>query len=487
MAEESGFFTGVAGDRKYTAQFINEKLYEAMQRADGILANSDEAFMVTSDGSLTVTVGTGVAMKGGIFYRNTAPLAFSLDTPTLGMKRFDRIAIRIDRYRRTMMTTVLKGEEAGEPVAPAYVSDDDIAVEKILIDHSVGPVIVTLTDERQMRPVFITNNNSIDTLAEGQTYGRLLKAKADALNAGQAGISFRHFAYTAKAWPENDYIACTHFVASSNLWLIGSGRTNKIAKSYNSGISWEELAGLDVEYIESITNSGNTLLAAGGMPPRIYRSYNSGLTWTLLFEFVSGEIVKVIKALDSLNFLAVCDNKIYASSDAGVSWTLRGTITGDSQIVSLESLGGGVLLANGYATGILWRSTDNGATWTMVKNPNAVESKAQIMKHLGDGIVLVGLDLNGMLLRSTDYGLTWDTGTILENNESYCGIIIDGEKVYIGAGKSIYMSADKGMTWSLSTSLASSTNIESLVKDKNNIFCTLDETACIFWGYPIEA
>ena len=273
MAEESGFFTGVAGDRKYTAQFMNEKLYEAMQRADGIMANSDDAFAVTSDGSPTIIVGTGVSMKGGIYYRNTAPLAFTLDTPTLGTKRYDRIAIRIDRYRRTMMLSVLQGVEAAEPVVPEYISNDDIAVEKILVDHSVGPIIVTLTDERQMRPVFITNGDSIDSLTEGQTYGRILKAKADALNAGQAGVSFRQFIYTAKAWSEVDEITSSAFIELSNMLLLGSGRTNKISQSYDSGISWKELLGLNVEYIQALANSGNTLLASGGFASAHLQEY----------------------------------------------------------------------------------------------------------------------------------------------------------------------------------------------------------------------
>ena len=207
----------------------------------------------------------------------------------------------------------------------------------------------------------------------------------------------------------------------------------------------------------------------------------------MIVEFTSGDYVRALKVLDLQNYLAVCDNKIYASSDSGANWALRGTVVGASQIMTLESMGGGVLLANDFDTGTLWRSTDTGATWALVKNPNCYESVARILKHLGNGIILAGFDHNGLLFRSIDYGLTWDSGTVLDGHTSYGGLIEYEGKLYLAAGNSIYVSVDSGVTWTLSMKLANMSDIIIFFKNSNGIFVTIDKNKTIFWGYPIEA
>jgi len=487
MAEESGFFTGVAGDRKYTARFMNEKLHEAMQRAEGVLAHSDEALEVSSDGTLTVSIGTGVAIKGGVFYRNSSPLPLVLDQPTLGMKRYDRIAIRIDRFRRTMLATVLKGTEATEPTAPEYLSEDDVALAKVLVDHSGGPTVVTVTDERQMRPVFITDGDSIDEMSEGQTYGRLLKAKADALNAGQAGVSFRQFLYTAKPWASVS-IESSMMLASGYTMLIGRGNATKISRSVDSGITWSDITGIEVDSkVLAFAAYGSTILAGGGCPARIYKSTNEGSTWTLAYENLDEEYLYALAVIDSMNIVASCDNKIFASTDGGTTWALRGTITEEDYVTAIESLGSGVLLAAGYYSQKIWRSTNSGATWTSVKTTNCYEKRAMFIRHVGNGNVLLGYMDGGKLFRSADYGLTWDAGIQIDGCGNYYAVLVDGSTIYLPVRKALYTSQDGGATWSLEYPAANWLDIKAIGKNCAGAIVTMCDAAHVYWGYPIEA
>ena len=202
MAEECGFFTSVGGDRKYNAAFLNRKLHEATQCEDGILT-TEGRLAVTKTGSLSLSVAAGSAIMGGMYYRNSAALSLTLGGLGAGLKRRDRILVHIDRYVRTMKVTVLKGTEAATPTAPVFSVDDDIPLAQALVELSGGQTVVTITDERQMRPVFLTDRDTIDALSEGQVYGRVLKAKADALNTGQVDVSFRKFIFTAKGWTDS--------------------------------------------------------------------------------------------------------------------------------------------------------------------------------------------------------------------------------------------------------------------------------------------
>lgn len=483
MAEESGFFTGVAGDRKYTAQFMNEKLHEAMQRANGIVPRIDQELAVTSDGSLTIVLGTGTALKGGVFYRNTAPRDFTLDSPTLGMKRYDRIVIRLDRYQRKMEAIVLKGEEALEPVAPEYIEDDDIAVLEILVDHTAAPIVITLVDERQMRPLFITDQDSIDCLKEGQTYGRLLKAKADALNAGQTGVSLRKFIFTSRLTINFLDMYCgLHY--SGNL-LIGHSGSKQFSYSLDDGITIEQPENIAASYtICSLANYATCFFAGSGGDGKIYKSYSPDSSWTLIYTSGFSEYIQALCALSSTLLIATSSTggRVYKTEDGGTTWT---TNTIETSLKNLESLGGSVILGRG-ANGKIYRSTDAGSTWTVAATPVFSENFS-FFKHLGEGIVVAGYDDGAVVFRSTDYGFTWDAGITLEDGEKCSALLVDDAKTYLACESTIYESLDKGATWTKKWTLPRVGSIVFLYKNSVDIIVAITETGYICWGYPFEA
>jgi hypothetical protein len=301
-------------------------------------------------------------------YRNTSPLSLILDQPTLREKRCDRIAIRIDQYRRTIVATVLKGTEADDPVAPLYLSDDDIEVEKILVDHSAGPNVLTLTDERQMRPVFITNNDSTDALVEGQVYGRIIKVKVDALNAGQNGISFVKFIHVNNHSLETGTINCA-LRLESDVVLAGYEKNNHLAYSNDNGITLKNINQITVSTgIRSLAYTGSIYLA--GAESKIFWAPSYFLSpWTEAWSSEYEEFIDTFCVLSTSNIIATGSSrdKIIGSIDGGLTWNYIGTCSNEGLKV-LESVGGTVVLAGSYASGKMFRSTDSGVTWAEVKS-----------------------------------------------------------------------------------------------------------------------
>lgn len=486
MSEESGFFTSVAGDRKYTASFMNEKLHEALQRAEGVIRHADGELAVTTDGSLSVDIAAGVAMKGGVYYKNPASLRLALAQPALGTQRYDRIVVRIDRYGRTMRATVIQGVEAANPIVPDYNPSDDILLATVLVNRLADPPVVTVTDEREFRPLFLTEQHSIDDLSEGNVYGRVLKAKADALNAGQAGLSFRQFVFTSRPWTAAQ-IECALMPQVGNTIFVGRSDIAKLSCSTDSGITWSDVSGIDVDNkIMSLASTGSAYLAAGGSPARIYRGVPMG-TWTKVFEDAAQEFMSALAVLTPLQIVAACGDKIYASTNGGTSWTLRGTLPGSYLITAMASLGNGVLLAAGYSTDKIWRSTDSGATWTAVKTTDCYEKRPAFIQHAGNGVVLAGYNDAGLLYRSTDYGLTWDAGRRLDEWGSFSSILVDGSAIYLPVGKAIYESQDGGASWSLKYPSANWADIRAIAKNTDGTIITLGYQGHVYWGYPMAA
>ena len=487
MSEESGFFTSVAGDRKYTAQFMNEKLHEAMQRAEGVLKSADGELAVSTDGSLSVDIAAGVAMKGGVYYKNPARMHLPLAAPALGSQRWDRIVVRIDRLKRAMQAAVIQGNEGSDPVLPDYNQQDDIPLAKVLVNRLADPPVVSVTDEREFRPLFLSDRHSIDDLSEGTMYGRVLKAKADALNAGQAGLSFRQFVFTARPWT-GAQIECAFMLANGAIMLVGRSDSVKLSRSTDAGMSWSDPTGIAVDSkIMSLGVCGSTLLAAGGTPARMYKSLNTGASWTQVFEDTAEEYMSSLVAIDSLNALAACGQKIYATANGGSSWALRGTLSSNYLFTAMASLGNGVLLAAGYSTDKIWRSTDSGATWAAVKTTDCYEKKAAFIQHLGNGIVLAAYSDGGWLYRSTDWGLTWDAGRRLDEWGLFSSILVDGSAIYLPVGKAIYESQDGGASWHLKYPSANWADIRAIAKNTDGVIVTLGYQGHVYWGYPVAA
>lgn len=485
MSETSGFFTSVAGDRRYTAQFMNEKLHEAMQRAEGVVPGSDGELYLSTDGTLSIDISPGSAFKQGIYYRNPSNLHLPLTAPSLGTKRYDRVVVRIDRYQRTMKIHLIQGAESATPQLPAYDEADDLRIGYVLINHLTDPAILTVYNERQMRPLFITSEHSIDMLKEGTVYGRVLKEKADAINAGQIGISVMHFNYVGRACV-NPYFNSVYLAPNSFRICTGRGIEPYVHISDDGGATWQAVSSSIIPVqINAVAGIGSTFLAAGGSPACIYR-YSFG-TWMKVYENTEKELVTAFCIIDSQNMLACCMGMILKSTNGGASWSQIGTIPSAQYVDRIEHLGNGVVLACAVDTEKIYRSTDGGSTWTEVKYVNDGQNSSAFISHVGNGVVLLGYKGKGKLYRSTDYGVTWNNGVLLDEEAQLACILVEGSSILLPVGKDIMESTDKGITWHLKYPNANIALIIGMTRDPYNRLITLGYWGHVFWGSQINA
>jgi hypothetical protein len=108
--------------------------------------------------------------------------------------------------------------------------------------------------------------------------------------------------------------------------------------------------------------------------------------------------VHVLTSLGSGVVLAgtVPTGQIYKSTDSGATWTLVQRLGTETYVFSLASLGSGVVLAGTHPTGQIYKSTDSGATWTLVQRLGT-ETYVFSLASLGSGVVLAGTYPTGQI------------------------------------------------------------------------------------------
>ena len=118
MAENSGFFASVDGDRDYTTDFL--AAYIAAIIGNGVY-NGDLA--VTPGGGMQVVVPAGRAWINGYYYRNDAALPLTAATASGTLTRKDAVVLRWDINARSITAQILTGTASANPTVPALVRD----------------------------------------------------------------------------------------------------------------------------------------------------------------------------------------------------------------------------------------------------------------------------------------------------------------------------------------------------------------------------
>ncbi|MBI5470849.1 MAG: T9SS type A sorting domain-containing protein [Ignavibacteriae bacterium] len=250
-----------------------------------------------------------------------------------------------------------------------------------------------------------------------------------------------------------------------------------IHRSSDGGASWsfDEIGDFSFRDF-ALTSSGLMVLCSwdGG----IFRSSDRGLSWESLN--LRARHIEALLSTSSGEIYAAADTGVYYSADDGTSWTFIGlanknvhalatTLSGDllagtlgkgvfrlpveatvwepcstgfvnTTASSLTITPTGTLIAG--VNGTLFRSTDNGETWTISYDPMWGGVGATALDHLGNVLAGVGADF----LRSTDDGISWHR---IAGLGSLAAIAITGQSTLFtaNAGGDVYRSTTNGQNW----------------------------------------
>lgn len=155
---------------------------------------------------------------------------------------------------------------------------------------------------------------------------------------------------------------------------------------------------------------------------------------------------------------------VYKSTDNGNSWT-HSTIGVSYFISDIKTSSSGLLFIATTENGI-YRSSDDGATWHHLTPTAGIEARDIYIK---DEIIFVSTKDHG-LGKSTDNGNTWSgtSGSVPENNIGAFNITNNGTLLIgVKGSNGLYRSTDNGATWSI-TNFPTSYRVYSLTVASNN-------------------
>lgn len=247
-------------------------------------------------------------------------------------------------------------------------------------------------------------------------------------------------------------------------------RIKTLAGRHASGDLVPELAQtaeVNSPHLNSLAFDGFTLMTGTFPGGAVWVSYDKGLSWQSMGKPAGDAAVDdiaYIKAARPGVFYAGCSNtggpsKLYKSTDSGATWTLAWTAPSAADAtegLSIECVGRTVIIGGFNRTGgtnaSIWRSTDDGATFTRVSTTSASGITIRQIRHLYNSVYIAGVysaSPNQLdIYRSSDGGATWAVTATLASVDAYSAVALPNGGVLLGTHPSgkIYRSTNFGQT-----------------------------------------
>ncbi|HEY1171988.1 MAG TPA: immunoglobulin domain-containing protein [Verrucomicrobiae bacterium] len=232
-------------------------------------------------------------------------------------------------------------------------------------------------------------------------------------------------------------------VLLSSLLLVESVANAQNWQKLTSGTPSDGSAAISIG-----AGTGNTLFAGYGNNKGVFRSDNNGLSWTAMNSgladgasailtpkaFLKTSTGRIIRSGDTASWNNGVGSPVFYSDNNGASWTqaafpfntpsknIAGTIVGFGGMVEHN----GAIFASDMLSHGVWKSTDNGATWTAASTgiPSIPFFAMQFAYNVAtDGTAVYAATPHWGIWRSVDNGATWqmDNAGIPGFNEALIG------------------------------------------------------------------
>ncbi|MBX7101676.1 MAG: hypothetical protein K1X89_28435, partial [Myxococcaceae bacterium] len=249
------------------------------------------------------------------------------------------------------------------------------------------------------------------------------------------------------AHPSSDLLITD--VAQHGLWA-----------STNGGASWFALGQTGAK----ISNRASSVVFDPGHPATFwesgiyngggaYRSDDTGATFTQLGAATHSDSISVDFTDPARQTLLAGGHeqtqKLYRSTNGGAAWSdIGGSLPGGSTFcTSTLVLGPSTFLVGcgGYASGTrgILRTTNAGASWSWVSSGGV---QGQPLRA-SDGTIYWPGEGNGGLYRSTDQGLTFTEVATASTAKSVTPVELPDGRIVVAGPSTLMASADKGSSW----------------------------------------
>jgi beta-lactamase regulating signal transducer with metallopeptidase domain len=280
---------------------------------------------------------------------------------------------------------------------------------------------------------------------------------------------------------------------------VFAGSSGGVLLSTNNGASCNAVNnGFTNAYVNTLAISGENLFAAtsGG----VFLSANNGTSWTNINKGLPSTIS--IFAVSGKNlFAGIRENGIFLSTDNGTSWkavnngltnlnvhvlavcgtTLFAGTSGASRVVTSSTNQG--QRSSAENPGGVFRSIDNGTTWTVVNNGlpeypsvlafagNSANLFAVVSGNFSGNSVVRGVRRsNRSVFLSTNNGASWNEVNTGLTDTFVNAIAVSGKNLFAGTNDGVFRSTDNGTTWEKVNNGLTNLQVGKLIVNGTNLF-----------------
>lgn len=243
MAETSGFFQSVNGDRKYGSAFLAAR--EAALVSNGI---HNTELGLTPAGGMSLSLAAGRGWINGYFYLNDTSKTLTIATADGSLPRIDSVVLRWTLDERTITAQVITGTASAAPAAPALVrnaSTYDLKLYEIRVPAGTTELTLDLiTDTRLDGEVcgIVSGTLSEIDYAEYYQYMRAqFDAFMDSLEDSLSGDTAGNLQLQINELQDKSTVTLTHQKSGTVHALTGlDGRTGIVNAVFKASASFAE-------------------------------------------------------------------------------------------------------------------------------------------------------------------------------------------------------------------------------------------------------
>jgi hypothetical protein len=233
---------------------------------------------------------------------------------------------------------------------------------------------------------------------------------------------------------------------SSSPMLFAANYTDGLFRSVDNGATWTSInTGLPDQSGYGIVTDGTHLFGcgAGGFSPGgVSVSVDGGNTWQSASNGLPSTGVYRLVMSGSTLFAFGEDYNVYLSTDFAVTWS-KVRSREANVIYDAFAASGAYMFLGAYASASegVYRSTDNGTSWT-VSSTGLTSTSVTALAFSGPNL-FAGTD-SGYFV-STDNGSNWNAATTLPSSTNF--LVANGAELFDQTNAGILRSTDNGITW----------------------------------------
>lgn len=275
--------------------------------------------------------------------------------------------------------------------------------------------------------------------------------------------------------PYNSWQPTSNGLYHSNISELQFSVTNKLlAVPYSGGVyyldyisnEWYQYPIIHTRINSITTNPQNETMFAVPYEQGIYRKKTTDSLWLPINGSFTPDQIKCVAANNSGTVYKGTTAGVYKSTNDGDLWTFTGLYYYLVNYLSITDSGTLYAVCEDWLSShFLFKSTDNGNTWTLIKNLGFMNFVSMAVNNQG---VVIVMQNNSQYIVSTNEGASWTN----YNMSSYFSPLVysvnNGNFIVIAEDK-LFLSSNSGVSWSLLYEYNNCTsNLTTVMSDEYN-------------------